>query len=67
MLLELGYFMAKLGRSRVCTLSKGDVEIPTDFAGIVWEPLDPGGAWRAALGRELKAAGYAVDWNKIMG
>lgn len=66
-LLELGYFIAKLGRERVCTLSKGDLEIPTDFAGVVWEPLDVGGAWKTALARELKASGYPIDWNKVMG
>lgn len=66
-LLELGYFIALLGRERVCTLAKGDLEIPTDFAGVVWEPLDDGGAWKAALARELKASGYPIDWNKVMG
>lgn len=66
-LLELGYFIAKLTRQRVCTLRKGDVEIPTDFAGVVWEALDDGGAWKTALARELKAAGYEIDWNKVMG
>lgn len=66
-LLELGYFIAKLTRQRVCTLRKGDVEIPTDFAGVVWEALDDGGAWKTALARELRAAGYEIDWNKVMG
>lgn len=66
-LLELGYFIAHLGRERVCTLAKGDLEIPTDFAGVVWEQLDDGGAWKATLARELKATGYAIDWNKVMG
>lgn len=66
-LLELGYFIGVLGRKRVCTLAKGDLEIPTDFAGVVWEALDDGGAWKTGLARELKAAGYLVDWNKVMG
>lgn len=66
-LLELGYFIAKLGRGRVCTLAKGDLEIPTDFAGVVWEQLDDGGAWKQALARELQATGYPIDWNKVMG
>lgn len=66
-LIELGYFIAHLGRNNVCTLAKGELEIPTDFAGVVWEPLDDGGAWKAALSRELKAAGYPIDWNKVMG
>lgn len=66
-LLELGFFIARLGRARVCTLAKGDLEVPTDFAGVVWETLDDAGAWRQALARELKAANYQVDWNKVMG
>lgn len=65
-LLELGYFIARLGRGRVCTLAKGDLEIPTDFAGVVWEPLDDGGAWKQGLARELTATGYTIDWNKVM-
>lgn len=65
-LLELGYFIARLGRERVCTLARGDLEIPTDFAGVVWEVFDVGGAWKSALARELKAAGYAIDWNRVM-
>lgn len=65
-LLELGYFIALLGRKSVCTFAKGDLEIPTDFAGVVWEALDDGGAWKTALARELKATGYPIDWNKVM-
>ena len=65
-MLELGYFMARLGRDRVCTLAKGDLEVPTDFAGVVWESLDDAGAWKTALARELKATGYPIDWNKVM-
>ena len=65
-LLELGYFIGLLGRQHVCTLAKGDLEIPTDFAGVVWESLDDLGAWKTALARELKAAGYPIDWNKVM-
>jgi predicted nucleotide-binding protein len=65
-LLELGYFICKLGRGRVCTLAKGGLEIPTDFAGVVWEPFDEAGAWKSSLARELKAVGYTIDWNKVM-
>lgn len=65
-LLELGYFIAKLGRERVCALRRGDVAIPSDFAGVVWEAMDEGGGWRQRLGRELQAAGHEVDWNKFM-
>lgn len=65
-LLELGYFLGRLGRDRVCALKRGDIELPSDFGGVVWTALDDGGAWRAELGKELQAAGFNVDWNKIM-
>lgn len=65
-LLELGYFIGRLGRSRVCALKRGDLEIPSDFAGVVWEPMDDKGAWKLALARELKAAGHEVDMNKVV-
>ena len=32
-LLELGYFLGRLGRDKVCALKRGTVEIPSDFAG----------------------------------
>lgn len=65
-LLELGYFIGRLGRSRVCALKRGDVEIPSDFGGVVYEPFDPAGGWKSAIGRELQAAGFEIDWNKVM-
>ena len=64
-LLELGYFMGRLGRDRVCALRRGNVAIPSDFAGVVWESMDDGG-WKLNLGKELAAAGFDVDWNKVM-
>lgn len=65
-LLELGYFLAQLGRDKICALTKGDLEIPSDFAGVVWEPMDESGGWKQSLGRELEAAGFHVDWNRVM-
>ncbi len=64
--LELGYFIGKLGRNKVCALKRGDMEIPSELAGIVWEVMDDNGAWKQALARELRAAGHVVDWNKVM-
>lgn len=66
-LLELGYFIARLGRENVCTFKKGELEIPSDFAGIVWTLMDASGGWRLELAKELKAAGYTIDWNRVMG
>jgi predicted nucleotide-binding protein len=67
-LLELGYFIGRLGRSRVCALKRGDsLEIPSDFGGVVYVPFDDTGGWKEALGRELEAAGFEIDWNKGLG
>lgn len=67
-ILELGFFIGKLGRERVCALKVGDdLELPTDILGIVWTPFDLQGGWRVALAKELEAADYEIDWNEIMG
>ena len=63
---ELGYFVGRLGRGRVCALHKGSVEIPSDYQGIVYVPMDDGGAWRLQLAKELKQAKFAVDLNKAI-
>ncbi|APX84410.1 hypothetical protein BV511_06555 [Methylorubrum extorquens] len=65
-LLELGYFIGLLKRENVCALKRGQVDIPSDFAGVVWETMDAANGWKQALARELQAAGYEVDWNKVM-
>lgn len=64
---ELGYFVGRLGRARVVALKQGDIEIPSDFDGVVYIPCDSGNGWRLDLGKEFQAAGYDLDWNKIMG
>lgn len=63
--LELGYFMGKLGRKKICALYAG-VELPSDIQGLVYISLDEAGAWRLALARELKAAGLEIDMNNAL-
>ncbi len=63
--LELGYFVGRLGRDRVCALRRGEVEIPSDFNGVVYETYDEHGAWRGKLAKELEAAKFAIDWAKV--
>jgi predicted nucleotide-binding protein len=65
-ILELGYFIGRLGRARVVALRKGEIELPSDILGLVWENLDDSGAWQTRLAKELQAAGYDIDWNKVM-
>ena len=64
-LFELGFFIGKLGRKRVCALHKGNVEILSDFSGVLWTPLDEEGAWRLKLAQEIKAAGLDVNLNRL--
>ena len=63
---EHGYFIGRLGRKRVCALYQEGVELPSDFAGVVYIPLDNGGGWRILLARELKEAGLPIDLNLAM-
>ncbi len=65
-ILELGFFLGKLGRECVCPLVKGDVETPSDYDGVVYTELDDGGGWRVRLVQELKVAGFDVDANKAI-
>lgn len=65
-ILELGYFMGKLGRDRVCAFNTGGLEIPSDFQGIVWNPLDNTGAWKQFLAKELTEAGYELDIKRML-
>ena len=62
---ELGYFLGRLGRERVCALTKGNVELPSDYDGVVYISLDDGG-WKMDLIRELKNAGFDVDANRVL-
>ena len=68
-ILELGYFVGKLGRPRVFTLYKEnkDFEMPSDLHGVVYIKYDDAnGHWRFALVKELNACGYKVDANKLL-
>ena len=63
--LELGFFMGALGRQRVCVLYSGDIELPSDYSGVLYLPLDGGGAWRFLLAKEMKASGMQIDLNLV--
>jgi predicted nucleotide-binding protein len=65
-ILELGYFLGKIGRQRVCALHHEKVEIPSDYSGVIFIKLDGDSAWRMQLAKEIKAAGIDVDMNKAL-
>lgn len=60
---EHGYLMAKLTRSHVVPLVSGRVELPSDISGIVY--VDDTN-WQFEIAKEMKAAGYAVDFNLLV-
>ncbi|WP_330746484.1 nucleotide-binding protein [Chryseobacterium sp. CP-77] len=65
-ILEMGYFIGKLGRNRVCPLYAKGVELPSDLYGILYTEIDNVENWKIQIAKELKAAGYEIDVNKII-
>ena len=65
-LLEWGYFLRELGRDRVCALIKGEVEVPSDYSGVLYVEMDAAGAWKLRLASELNHAQYDIDANNLL-
>lgn len=63
-ILELGFFLGKLGLDRVCVLLSPGVVKPSDYDGVVWIPFDEQEGWQRKLVNELHAAEVPVsaDW-----
>lgn len=65
-ILELGYFVGRLGRDKVMALKRGDdLEVPSDLSGVVYTPFDVHDGWKSKLVKELKAAGYNVSADDL--
>jgi predicted nucleotide-binding protein len=64
-ILELGYFFGKLSRKHVLVIYEKDVEIPSDFLGILHVPYDSAEAWKMRLAKELKESGFGIDLNDV--
>lgn len=65
-ILELGYFLAKLGRKNVLPLYENGVELPSDISGVLYTKIDDSENWKFRLVKELKTAGFNVDANDIL-
>lgn len=65
-ILELGYFLGRLGREQVAVLYDESVELPSDYRGVEYIAVDAAGAWRLKLASELKAAKLSVDLNNAV-
>jgi predicted nucleotide-binding protein len=64
--MELGYFTGTLGRSRICVLVSSDVEIPSDYMGVIYTPFDAAGAWKLTLANELRSSGYQISIDRLL-
>ena len=67
-IMELGYFMGKLGRKNVVALYKNErnFELPSDFSGVLFTLFDSNNGWKLALAKELYTAGYDIDLKKLL-
>ena len=60
---ELGFFVGKLGRQRVAVLKAGgeDIELPSNFHGVLYREMDPGGGWKIWIAREMRVQEIEID------
>ena len=56
---EMGFFVGLLGRQRVAALLLGEIQIPSDYAGVEYIKLSES-TWKRKLYQELHAAGFDV-------
>jgi predicted nucleotide-binding protein len=63
---EFGFFIGKIGRENVAALYKKDIELPSDYSGVIYIPIDESGKWKFLLVKELKSVGFNVDANKAL-
>lgn len=67
-ILELGYFLGRLGRDKVAAIYEKaqEIEIPSDFSGVLYIEYSGNDSWKLPLARELKATGFEIDMNKMI-
>lgn len=65
---ELGYFVGKLGRQSVIAIHDGDVEIPSDYSGVVYIKRQEDQRWKIRLIQELEESGVylAHAYQKLL-
>ena len=63
---ELGYFSARLGRKYVCGLCTEGFNLPSDYDGVLYIPMDKHDGWHKKLAKEIKASGIEFDMNKLL-
>jgi predicted nucleotide-binding protein len=66
-ILELGFFLAKLGREGVFMLHRENdkFEFPTDYSGVLYTPYDKLGMWKHKMADEMRALDPKIDKNRL--
>jgi predicted nucleotide-binding protein len=64
-ILELGFFFGKLGRTNVRALYDEKVELPSDLIGTEYIKIDNSDGWKLKLAKEMQQSGLKIDMNKI--
>jgi predicted nucleotide-binding protein len=58
---EFGYFVGKLGRSKVCCLYTGDVSLPSDVSGMIYKKFEKSiEEIGYSILKDLRASGYTI-------
>jgi len=66
--LELGMFLAALGRKRVAILHKGDIELPSDINGLLYIPFTKRvDEVKERLAADLQEAGFTINIKDLLG
>ncbi len=61
---ELGYFIGRLGRNKVCALKDKEVVEPSDISGVLYINSE-GENWKLTLAKEINSAGIKIDFNLL--
>ncbi len=59
--LELGYFLGRLGKGKVAVLADTSIDHPSDYHGTIHIPLRGGDDWRVPLAKAIKTQFWFND------
>lgn len=66
-ILEMGMFLAKLGRKRVSVLYKGNIELPSDINGLLYIKFDDRiDEIKDRIAAELQEAGFDINIKDLL-
>lgn len=64
--LELGYFIGRIGRDNVFVLLAHGIDLPSDFKGVRYTLIDDTDGWQMTTARNLKDSGLDIDVNDLL-